>query len=184
MVLVEAMLKDIDYEILSGLLENARTSDRELARKIGVSQPTVTRRRGRLENELIDGYTAVPKWKELGYEILAITLAKTAFYLGSAEMRKNIVKTAKKWLDKQPNVIFCAMGRGLGSTGVIFSVHKDYAHLDEFLSNHRQQLGNIVGDVQTIIVNLTGERVYRPLHFKHLAKEFPEKKRITNKHKT
>ena len=108
MVLVEAMLKDIDYEILSGLLENARTSDRALAKKIGVSQPTVTRRRGRLENELIDGYTAVPKWKELGYGILAITLAKTAFYLGSAEVRRSTVETAKNWLDKQPNVIFCA----------------------------------------------------------------------------
>lgn len=176
MVLVEVMLKDIDYMILSGLMENAKTSDRELAKKIGVSQPTVTRRRARLEGELIDGYTAIPKWEKLGYEILAITLVKTPFYLGSTETRKKTIETSMKWLDKQPNVIFCAVGRGLEVTGVIFSVHKNYASLDEFLSNHRQQLGNIVESAQTIIVNLAGERVYRRLHFKHLAKGFTEKK--------
>lgn len=173
------MLKDIDYKILFGLMENSKTSDRQLAKKIGVSQPTVTRRRARLEREVIDGYTAIPKWKKLGYELLAITLVKTPFDLGSTEMRKNTIETSMKWLDKQPNVIFCAVCRGMGLTGIIFSVHKNYSGLDEFLSNHKQELGNILEDAQTIIVNLAGEGVYRPLHFKYLAKGYVQKRKKT-----
>ncbi len=175
------MLKDIDRKILSGLLDNSRTSDRELAKKIGVSQPTVTRRRTRLERELIDGYTAIPRWKKLGYEILAITSMKTSFNLGSTEIRKNTIETAMKWLDEQPNVIFCAMGRGLELTGVLLSVHRDYVSLDEFLSNHRRELGDYVDDVQTIIVNLAGEVVYRPLNFKYLAKGIQRNERTTRR---
>ena len=48
-------------------MKNSKLSDRKLSKKIGVSQPTVTRRRARLEKEILDGYTAIPKWTELGY---------------------------------------------------------------------------------------------------------------------
>ncbi|MCW3980678.1 MAG: Lrp/AsnC family transcriptional regulator [Candidatus Bathyarchaeota archaeon] len=170
------MLKDIDYKILFALMENSKTSDRQLAKKIGVSQPTVTRRRARLEKEVIDGYTTIPKWKKLGYEILAVTLVKASLQLGSTETMKNAIEKSMKWLNKQPNVIFGAECRGIGITGIMFSVHKNYSSLDKFLSSHRQQLGKLLEDVQTIIVNLTGENVYRPLHLKYLAKVLTEKK--------
>jgi DNA-binding Lrp family transcriptional regulator len=42
-----------------GLLTNAKMTDRQLAKQIGVSQPTVTRRRAKLENSALDGYTVV-----------------------------------------------------------------------------------------------------------------------------
>ena len=54
-------LKDIDFKILFELMKNSKTSDRKLAKKIGVSQPTVTRRRARLQKEVIEGYTTIPK---------------------------------------------------------------------------------------------------------------------------
>jgi DNA-binding Lrp family transcriptional regulator len=63
-------LKPLDYKLLSELIKNSRRSDRELAKAIGVSQPTITRRRALIEKELIDGYTAIPKWEKLGYELL------------------------------------------------------------------------------------------------------------------
>lgn len=47
-------LKDIDFRILAELMGNSKTSDRKLARTIGVSQPTVTRRRANLERDVID----------------------------------------------------------------------------------------------------------------------------------
>ena len=37
-------LKSIDYKILFALMKNSKISDRQLAKEIGVSQPTVTRR--------------------------------------------------------------------------------------------------------------------------------------------
>jgi DNA-binding Lrp family transcriptional regulator len=59
-------LKSVDYQILWELVKNSRRSDRELARILGISQPTVTRRRTVLEKEVIDGYTAIPRWDKLG----------------------------------------------------------------------------------------------------------------------
>lgn len=164
-----APLKDIDFKILAELMKNSKISDRKLAKKIGVSQPTVTRRRTMLERELIDGYTTIPIWEKLGYEILAITLVKAPLKLGSEKMMKNTIEKANKWLEEQTNVIFGGECRGMGMTGIMFSVHQNYAALDEFLSSHRQQLGLILEDVQTIIVNLAGKTIYRRLSLKHLA---------------
>ena len=81
-------LKDIDFKILFGLMKNSKISDRKLAKTVGVSQPTVSRRRARLEKELIDGYTVIPKWGKLGYEILAFTFVKTIQTLGLREKYK------------------------------------------------------------------------------------------------
>ncbi len=78
-------LKPLDHRLLFELMRNAKRSDRQLAKLLGVSQPTVSRRRAFVKKELIDGYTAVPKWKKLGYEILAITLVKTKSGLASKE---------------------------------------------------------------------------------------------------
>ena len=85
-------LKDIDFKILFGLMKNSKTSDRKLAERIGVSQPTVTRRRARLEREVIDGYTAIPKFDILGYEILAIILVKSTLRFASNEKMKDAIK--------------------------------------------------------------------------------------------
>ena len=42
-------LKPIDYKLLFELMKNSHRSDRQLAKALGVSQPTVTRRRAMLE---------------------------------------------------------------------------------------------------------------------------------------
>ena len=159
----------LDFKLLFELMKGAKTSDREIARTLGVSQPTVTRRRAMLEKEVIDGYTVVPKWSEIGYEILAVTLVKSSFKFGSNEKRESTYMKAMEWLAKQPNVILGSGCRGMGMTGIMISLHKTYAELDEFLVNHRQQLGDILEDVQTVIVNLSGKAYYRPLHLKYLA---------------
>jgi len=174
-------LKDIDFKILSELMKNSKISDRQLAKKIGVSQPTVTRRRARLEEELIDGYTAIPKWEKLGYEILAVTLVKTPLKLGSEERVKDSSEKSMRWLEKQPNVIFGGECRGLGMTGIMFSIHKNYAALDEFLTSHRQHLGHLLEEVNTIIVNLAGKSVYRPLNLKYLTEAFYGKRKPEEK---
>ncbi len=152
-------------------MKNSKISDRALAKIAGVSQPTVTRRRAKLEGEVIDSYTAIPKWDKLGYEILAITLVKTPLKFSSNEKRKNTRDRSMEWLAKQPNVIMGSGCRGMGVTGIMISLHKTYGELDEFLTNHRYHLGDLLEDVQTIIVNLSGNAYYRPLNFKYLAEE-------------
>lgn len=162
-------LKPLDYKILYELMKNSKTSDRKLAKGLGVSQPTVTRRRARLEKEVIEGYTTIPKWDKFGYEIMAITLVKVPFKVASPNKVSEAFEKSMEWLEKQPNVIFGGGCRGLGMTGLMISVHKSYSALDRFLTEHRTQLGDILENVETIIVNLTGKAVYRPLHLKYLA---------------
>ena len=162
-------LKPEDYRILFELMKNARISDRNLAKLLGTSQPTVSRKRAFLEKELLEGYTAVPKWDKMGFEILAVILVRSPLKFASEKERRDAIDKSHKWLSKQPNVIMASECRGMGMTGVMISLHKNYSEFDEFMNNHRQQLGDLLEEVQTIVVNLSGKGVNRPLHLKYLA---------------
>jgi DNA-binding Lrp family transcriptional regulator len=162
-------LKEIDFKTLFELMKNSKASDRKLANKIGLSQPTVTRRRAKLEKAVIESYTAIPKWDKLGYGILSVVLVKAKLKFASREEVRDSTERSLKWLAKQPSVIFGSGCRGMGMTGVMFCLHKDYAAFDKFMSDHREQLGDILEDVQAVIVNLSGGAVYRPINLKYLA---------------
>ena len=136
---------------------------------MGVSQPTVSRRRAFIERELIDGYTAVPKWEKLGYEILAITLIKTKSGLASKEKYAAVRKRGLEWLMKQPNIIMSGGCRGMGVSAFMISVHKNYSDYDEFMYKYRLELADTVEDLQTVIVNLAGREILKPLNLKYLA---------------
>jgi DNA-binding Lrp family transcriptional regulator len=167
--MVKMELKNTDHKLLVELIRNCKRSDRQIAKVLGVSQPTVTRRRKRLEGEVLDGYSAIPIWHKIGYGILAITLVKAPLRFASEEKREAAFEKSMKWLGQQPNVILGSESRGMGMTGVMISVHKTYGDLDNFLSTHKAQLGDLLEDTETIIVNLSGKTVYRPLNFKYLA---------------
>jgi DNA-binding Lrp family transcriptional regulator len=71
------VVKNNELRLVSELVRNSRKSDRELARIVGVSQPTVTRMRTRLEKEgIIREYTMLPDFTRLGYELLVFTFLK------------------------------------------------------------------------------------------------------------
>jgi len=54
-------MKEHYMKLLSELIKGSSRSDRELARVIGTSQPTVTRARAKLEKEgFIEEYTIIP----------------------------------------------------------------------------------------------------------------------------
>ena len=97
-------INEIDRKILAGLLRNSKESDRKLAKIIGVSQPTVTRRRARLEKEAISSYTLIPKWVKLGFKLLVITFIKSSGARTSPEQLKETLEKSKKWM-KQPFVL-------------------------------------------------------------------------------
>jgi DNA-binding Lrp family transcriptional regulator len=67
-------LKDVELRIIAELIKNSHRSDRELARVIGVSQPTVTRSINRLEKEgIIKDYAMIPDFRKLGYQIMGVS---------------------------------------------------------------------------------------------------------------
>ncbi len=69
-------LKDVMLKLLFEIMRNSRRSDRELARVLHISQPTVTRTRTRLEKEGMIEYSGVPNLAKLGYEIIAVIFGK------------------------------------------------------------------------------------------------------------
>jgi DNA-binding Lrp family transcriptional regulator len=69
--------------LVSEMLKNSKKSDRELAGILGVSQPTVSRTRVRIENDYIKTYTIIPDFEKLGYQIMAFTFSKMKAYSGT-----------------------------------------------------------------------------------------------------
>jgi DNA-binding Lrp family transcriptional regulator len=67
-------LDETDVKILKALLLDARLSNRQIAKKIGVSVGTVLSRIERLEKEgIIKGYSAIIDHEKLGYELTVLT---------------------------------------------------------------------------------------------------------------
>jgi len=67
-------LDELDLRILGLLLENSRLSCREMARLLGVSTGTVSKRLRRLEaSGLVRGFTVLLDHEKLGYEITVVT---------------------------------------------------------------------------------------------------------------
>ena len=162
-------LTSLDFKLLFELMKGAKTSDRKIAKALGVSQPTVTRRRKLVEEELVDGYTVVPKWRKLGYEMLAITFVKSKPILGLKSNYKLAHEKGSKWLMEHPNIIMGGGCRGMGMDGFMISVHKSYSDFNRFLFEHKRYLGDQVEDVQTFLVDLGGQELLKPLHLKYLA---------------
>lgn len=72
MVAVE--LDEIDLAILGELIEDARRSYREIAKRLNVSVGTVAARVKRLESlGVIKGYSAIVDYEKLGYELTVVT---------------------------------------------------------------------------------------------------------------
>jgi len=119
--------------LLLELLKDSKRSDRELAKVLNVSQPTVSRMRSRLVKEgIIRDFTVIPDFTKMGYEILAITFIKAMGIFSSKEY-SDIRKQGLEWLAKQPNIIMGGACEGMGMNSFIISVHKSYSDHSEFM---------------------------------------------------
>lgn len=158
------MRKTIVQKLLIELLRNSKQSDRILAKKLGVSQPTVTRTRAKLEREgYIKHYTLIPDMRKIGLNILALTFVK----MDPAVLTDEMIDKVRKYAAKSPNGIFASTGEGLGMTGVIIGVHKDYRDYSTKLAIFRRDWGKYLMDVQSFIMN-TEEGVIKDFSFKYL----------------
>lgn len=155
-------------KLLKELIRNSRRSDRELAKTLKISQPTVTRNR-KLAESYIRSYTIVPEFKKIGYEILAITFGKAKTYDRKQVEAK--LELAKKWVMQHPNVFFASDGEGLGKDAVIFSLHKDYSKYADFMREYTVNFADFVSDVQSFIVSLKTGMIIKPFDLKYLAED-------------
>ncbi|MEM3725459.1 MAG: Lrp/AsnC family transcriptional regulator [Candidatus Bathyarchaeia archaeon] len=161
------LLKEIYKKVLLEMIDNCKRSDRELAKILGVSQPTVTRARRWLEkNGMIREYTLIPEFSRVGLEIVAFTLIKIR---PETKMNKvnEIRKKAESFFGRHPNVVMALRGEGLGSDGVLLSLHKNYAEFIQFMRELKMETVNteVVG---SFLASLKDANQYRYLSFKTL----------------
>jgi DNA-binding Lrp family transcriptional regulator len=157
-------LKENEMKILFELIKGARRSDRQLAKAIGISQPTVTRTRIKLEKMgLVKEYTIIPDLKKMGYELLAFTL------MSFAEDRPALFDKAREWIKKQPSVIFANNGVGPVMNSMMLSLHKDYADYSTLITELRRDWQPNLTNLQSFIIVLDRpDLAIRDFSFRHL----------------
>jgi len=164
-------LKSRDHKLLIELMKNAKRSDREIARVLGSSQPTITRSRARLEKDFIDGYTVLPKWRNIGFRLVAFTFVKTNIEYIEPEKRKIALSKVKKWFAEQSNVIVAIQGKGMGWDRIIVSVHTDYLDFAEWSRKHNSECSEFLTETQSFISDLNPATFIKPFSFKFLEKK-------------
>ena len=160
--------------LLLELIKDSKRSDREIAKVLGVSQPTVTRMRQRLVREgVIQEFTVIPDLPRMGYEVAAFTVVKTK--LGSENEMLEMRKRGKEWALKQPNVVYATGCEGMGMNGLIVSIHKDYSDYYQFIIELRGAWAAEMLDMQSFLISLKNkEVVMKPFSLKYLE-ELQEK---------
>ena len=161
-------LKPVDYKLLFELMKDSHRSDRQLAKVLGVSQPTVTRRRSMLEKNIIEGYTITPTLGKIGFELTAFTFTKHKPHKLGKE-KDEALKALNKWYMKQPNVVLVLDGRGLGWDAVCVSLHKNYSDFAQFIRTHDSELSDLITASQTFTADLKPGEIIKPFSLKYLA---------------
>jgi len=158
-------MKSEDERLLMALIKGARRSDRELAKVLKVSQPTVTRRRTKLENEgYVKEYTLIPDLSKMGYDFVAMT------FLSFTEERPELFDKAREWTRNRSSVIYATNGEGMGMNSVMISIHKDYASYSKLISELRRDWQPNLKDIQTFMVSLSRpEILIKPISFRYLG---------------
>jgi len=149
-------------KLLYEMMTNSKRSDREIAKIIGVSQPTITRMRQRLERKgFIRDYTVLPNLEKLGYEIAAFTLIT----LSSSNMNS---QKMNKWIESKQEIVFSASGQGVnGNNSIMVSIHKDFTGYSKFMSELRSELSEDIRNIDGFLVPLKGE-IQKHFSFKYL----------------
>jgi DNA-binding Lrp family transcriptional regulator len=158
------MPKQKILDLLYELMKNSKRSDRELAKVVGVSQPTITRMRNNLEKSgFIREYTVIPAFEKLGFEIIALS------FLSTSAMQEHM-KEIQVLISKNSKILFSSSGEGLnGNTLLVVSIHKDFTDFSMFTKEFRSSLGSKVSSVESFLVSLKTD-VIKHFSFKNLER--------------
>jgi DNA-binding Lrp family transcriptional regulator len=165
-------LKDLELKLIAELMKNSRRSDRQLAKAIGISQPTVSRMIKNLEKQgVIKEYTVIPDFTRLGLNLLTVTLVKHRRDLD----REDATRAERKVIENvetgiSPQVVMVERGLGFGYDSVIISYEKDYSDFTRLLDRIRSYEHVQTSETQSFIIDLNDKVHYRSFTYSTLAK--------------
>lgn len=163
-------LKPIDFKLLFELMKDSHRSDRQLAKAVGVSQPTVTRRRAMLEKNYIEAYTIIPKFGQIGFEIAAFTFLKSKLKQKTGREKDETLKKLKEWYMNQPNVVLVQEGRGMGWDAICISLHQSFSDFAAFVRAQDSELSEWIIESQTFHADLKLGIAIKPFNLEYLEK--------------
>ena len=132
--------KDKLMSLLFEYLKDSNRSDRQIAKVLGVSQPTVSRMKSRLlEEGLVRHFSAIPDFAKMGYEIMAFSFVKF-----NMEQVMEIEEKTKEWMQSHPEIIFSSRAEGMGMDAVTVSLHKNYAEYTNFIMENKEKWGKFM----------------------------------------
>jgi len=164
------MHKNLLEKLLFELVKDSKRSDRELARILGVSQPTITRARTKLEREkFIRQYTVIPDFAKIGLELLAFNfISMKPFQSGDLEKMQ---KMRSEWAKDNPNIVLEVGGEGVGANSLIVSIHRNYTDYASFIAKYRTDWANYLQDLKSFIVSIPNKSlIIKDLSFSNLGK--------------
>jgi DNA-binding Lrp family transcriptional regulator len=163
-------MKTLELRLISELMKDSHVSDRKLAKRLGTSQPTVSRLRSRLEEEgYIKEYTIIPDFSKLGYKIMALTFVRLKGAITN-KVIEEARKVAAESLKTGPyEIVMLERGIGCASHGVVISYHIDYASYMKLRKWLERFAFLDIDRVDSFLIDLNDKIRYRPLTFKALA---------------
>ena len=163
-------MRELELKLISELMKDSRQSDRELAKKIGVSQPTITRTRTKLEKKgVIKEYTMLPDLSKLGYEIMALTFVRFREQVSRKDLDE-VLKAARNLERKLPHSTLMVMsGIGMNYDRVILSFQENYGSYTEMMQMIRQLPFLDVDHIESFMVNLKDKSHFQPITFSIMA---------------
>jgi DNA-binding Lrp family transcriptional regulator len=163
-------MKDVEFRLLSELVKNSRRNDKQLARKVGTSQPTINRAIRKLEKEgLIKEYTIIPDFCKLGYEILAFTFLKHNDQLSLEDYKKLREEALELEKKSASSTIIIMNGTGLEASRVIVSFHADYTTFANYVKRMKRLSKYYISYIDSFLVNLSDATSPRSMTFSFLA---------------
>ncbi len=165
-------LKLNELRLICALIRDSRRTDRELAKIVGVSQPTISRIRQKLEKEGYMDYAGIPNLQKLGFEIVAMTFGNWKY----DRYPDTRVASAREFVKTHPNLIFLSSGKGMNSDRVAITVHRDYTDYTKFLSEVRTDWGEYMEITGSFLISLRQDEPLRSFTFTNLADILEETK--------
>lgn len=179
-------MKGVWLRLVSELMKNSRRSDRELAKAVGVSQPTVSRLLQKLDEEgYIKEYTMIPDFGKLGYEIMAFTFVKMK-QLTQEELLKARARAVEDMKQAPSEIVLFERGMGAECDGVFVSLHKDYTSYLQLRDRTKEY--TFLESCNSFLINLKDDLHYRSLTLSTLADHILENgeeksKRLTRRNR-
>lgn len=169
------VLKDVELKLVSELMKDSRRSDRELAKVLGISQPTVSRTISRLKKEgVIREYTMIPDFCKLGFNLMAVIMFKLKSI--SPEELQELHRAARELDNQERRPYLLVMdGIGMGRELVIISFHRDYGDYDTYMRDVKEAASSKmmayvnVDDIEGFLIDLNYKNHYQPMTFSRMA---------------